>query len=284
MDFQAIYLRNKFWIKDYLNGSPIGKPYKEVKYIQEHSAEEGKKNRESALHSLMDYARAHSVFYKNVKGYNLKDFPIMNKASLIEHYDEIRVKEDEIPGQVGPVHIQTTSGSTGTPFKIPQDTRKRMRRIAELKYFGAIAGFKTHEKLIHLRTWNKWQQKTSKQIKSENIIPFDIASMGDDDLKRLCELTISSKAVCLRGYASSLGKLAQYADGKGYEFPHLKLAIAGAESLQDDVRQLFKRVMKADIQSQYANEECGILAQERVPTRILIILCIGIMLVISLKC
>lgn len=43
MDFQAIYLRNKFWIKDYLNGSPIGKPYKEVKYIQEHSAEEGKK-------------------------------------------------------------------------------------------------------------------------------------------------------------------------------------------------------------------------------------------------
>ena len=35
MDFQAIYLRNKFWIKDYLKGSPIGKPYKEVKYIQE---------------------------------------------------------------------------------------------------------------------------------------------------------------------------------------------------------------------------------------------------------
>ena len=105
MDLQAIYLRNKFWIKDYLKGSPIGKPYKEVKYIQEHSAEEGKGIRESALHSLMDYARAHSAFYKNVKGYDLKDFPIMNKASLIEHYDEIRVKEEEIPGQVGPVHI-----------------------------------------------------------------------------------------------------------------------------------------------------------------------------------
>ena len=76
MDFQAIYLRNKFWIKDYLKGSPIGKPYKEVKYIQEHSAEEGKEIREPALHPSMDYARAHSAFYKNVKGYNLKDFPI----------------------------------------------------------------------------------------------------------------------------------------------------------------------------------------------------------------
>lgn len=267
MDFHAVYLRNKFWITDFLKGSPISKPYREVKYLQEHSAKDGKRIRETALHQLMDYARKHSAFYENVRGYNLNDFPIMNKSSLIEHYEEIRVNENEIPGQVGKVHIQTTSGSTGTPFKIPQDTRKRMRRIAELKYFGSIAGFKTHDKLIHLRTWNKWQQKTSKQIKSENIIPFDIASMGDEDLKRLCELIISSKAVCLRGYASSLGRLAQYADGKGYEFPYLKLAIAGAEALQDDVRTLFKRVMKAEIQSQYANEECGVLAQERVPTK-----------------
>lgn len=267
MDLNAVYLRNKFWITDFLKGSPIGKPYKEVKYLQEHSAEEGLPIRKAALHKLLDYARAHTAYYKDIKGYDLTDFPIMNKASLIEHYDEIRVREEEIPGQVGAVHIQTTSGSTGTPFKIPQDTRKRMRRIAELKYFGAIAGFKTHDKLIHLRTWNKWQQKTSKQIKSENIIPFDIVSMGDDDLQRLCELIVTSKAVCLRGYASSLGKVAQFADGKGYEFPHLKLAIAGAESLQDDTRALFKRVMKADMQSQYANEECGVLAQERVPTK-----------------
>lgn len=267
MDFNAIYLRNKFWITDFFKGSPIGRPYREVKYLQEHSFEEGRPIREKALHDLMDFARAKSSYYRNVKGYDLKNFPIMNKSSLIEHYEEIRVNENDIPNQMGPVHIQTTSGSTGTPFKIPQDTCKRMRRIAELKYFGAIAGFKTHGKLIHLRTWNRWQQKTSQQIKSENIIPFDISSMGDDDLKRLCELAISSKAVCLRGYASSLGRLAQYAEGKGYSFPHLKLAIAGAESLQDDVRALFKKVMKADIQSQYANEECGILAQERVPTR-----------------
>lgn len=267
MDLHALYLRKKFWITDFLKGSPIGKPYREIKFLQEHSYEEGKKIREEALHHLMDFARAKSPYYKNVKGYELKNFPIMNKSSLIEHYEEIRINENDIPNQIGSVHIQTTSGSTGTPFKIPQDTCKRLRRIAELKYFGGIAGFKTHDKLIHLRTWNKWQQKTAKQIKSENIIPFDIASMGDEDLKRLCELIISSKAVCLRGYASSLGRLAQYANGKGYIFPHLKLAIAGAESLQDDVRALFKKVMKADIQSQYANEECGILAQERVPTK-----------------
>lgn len=267
MDINTYYLRAKFWIEDYLKGSPIGKPYNEVKYIQEHSYEEGLPIREKALHNLMDFAREHSAYYKNIKGYDLKSYPIMNKATLLEHYDEIKVAPAEIPGQQGEVHIQTTSGSTGTPFKIPQDTLKRQRRIAELKYFGKIVGFRTHDKLIHLRTWNRWQQKTAKQIKSENIIPFDIAIMDDASLKRLCELAISENAVCLRGYASSLGKVAEYADGKGYQFPHLKIAIAGAEALQDDTRALYKRVMKSEIISQYANEECGIMAQERTPTK-----------------
>lgn len=267
MDINALYLRIRFWIKDFLKGSPIGKPYNEIKYIQENSYEIGLPFRKEALKQLLNHAKKNTEFYKHIHGDDLKSFPIMNKTTLLEHYDEIRVEKSKIPGQIGDIHIQTTSGSTGTPFKIPQDTKKRNRRIAELKYFGKIAGFNSHEKLIHLRTWNKWQQKTLKQIKEENIIPFDIARMADEDLKQLCKLVISSKAVCLRGYASSLGKLAEYAKGKGFRFPYLKIAIAGAESLQDDVRALFKKVMGADIQSQYANEECGILAQERVPTQ-----------------
>lgn len=266
MDLNALYLRTRFWFLDFLKGSPIRKPYNEIKFIQEHSYEEGLPIRQKALHQLLEHAKQNSSFYKDAQGNELGTFPVMNKASLLEHYDEIRVEKSKIPGQVGEIHIQTTSGSTGTPFKIPQDTQKRLRRIAELKYFGTIAGFKSHEKLIHLRTWNRWQQKTKQQIKTENIIPFDITRMADEDLKKLCELIISSKAICLRGYASALEKLAEFAKGKNYKFPHLKLAIAGAEALQDNVRELFKEVMNADIQSQYANEECGIMAQERVPT------------------
>ena len=265
-DLRAVYLRCRFWLNDFLHGSPIGKPYREIKYIQEHSYEKGLAIREKNLHRLLDHARRHSSFYKNIAGCCLEYFPVMNKLSLKEHYDEIKVPDKDIPGQQGKVHIQTTSGSTGTPFAVPQDTRKRNRRIAELKYFGKIVGFKTHDKLIHLRTWNQWQQKTAKQIKKENIVPFDISSMGEVDLKRLCELILKEKAVCLRGYASSLGLLARYADGKGFRFPHLKVAIAGSETLHDDTRSLYKRVIGGEIISQYANEECGILAQERVPT------------------
>lgn len=252
---------------DYINGSPIGSPYKEIKFIQEHTFEEGLPIREKALHDLLDHARANSIFYRNINGYDLRVFPVMNKMTLIAHYDEIMVDDKLIPGQIGKVHIQRTSGSTGTPLSIPQDTLKRRRRIAELKYFGKIVGYNTHEKLIHLRAWNRWQHKTSKQIKEENIIPFDISSMMNADLERLCRIMQKEKAVSLRGYASSLGLLAEYANGKNYSFPSLKVAIAGSESLHDDTRTLYKQVFHSEIISQYANEECGILAQERIPTK-----------------
>ncbi|MDO4190915.1 MAG: hypothetical protein Q4D14_04425 [Bacteroidales bacterium] len=266
MDLNAIYLRCRFWTIDFLKGSPIGKPYKEVKYIQEHSFQKGQHIREKALHHMLEFAAANSPFYHSL-GTNLSDYPVMNKAKIMDNYEKIRVEEHLIPGQKGKVHIQPTSGSTGTTLKIAQDTNKRLRRIAELKYFGKIVGFKTHDKLIHLRTWSTWIKKTAQQIKTENIIPFDISTLDDARLKELCELAISSKAICLRGYASSLGQIAQYALKNGYQFPHLKIAISGSESLLDGTRKLFKRVMKCEIISQYADEECGILAQERIPTK-----------------
>ena len=159
-----------------------------------------------------------------------------------------------------------SGGSTGVPFAIPQDSGKRNRRIAEIKFFGALVGFKSHEKLIQLRTWNQWQKKSSGQIKKENIVPFDIKRMGEDDLKELCELIISEKAVSLRGYASSFDRLSRVARKYDYRFPSLKIIVSTSEALEDDVRAAVKKSLGCDIVSQYANEECGILAQERVPT------------------
>lgn len=48
----------------------------------------------------------------------------MNKTKYIDNYNDIIIPEHLIPGQVGKVHIQSTSGSTGTPFRVPQDTKK----------------------------------------------------------------------------------------------------------------------------------------------------------------
>ena len=225
MDLHAKELREQFWKTDALNGSPIGTPYKEIEFLSESSKNDGERVRRDKLHHILEYAINNCPFYSSGGKYNsddLNSFPVMNKLKYIENYDGIKVDESVIPGQIGPVHIQSTSGSTGTPFKVPQDTRKRQRRIAELKYFGKIVGFDSHEMLIHLRTWNRWQTKTAAQIKSENIIPFDISDMGDDKLAELCKIINDNKALCLRGYASSFGLLANYVKEHPMSFQSLK--------------------------------------------------------------
>lgn len=268
MDFNALYLRCRFWILDFLHGSPIRKQYNDVKYFAEHSEEETRRLKEKKLQELLQYAQKNSPFYSKFSKFKLSDYPVMNKVSLIENMDKIRVKDDVIPGQKGDVHIQRTSGSTGVPLAVAQDTIKRFRRIAELKYYGKIVGFTTHEKLVHLRTWNRWQSKTNRQIRTENIIPFDISKFDRSDMEELCNILINERVVCLRGYATTIANLVKYIKDseKEWHFPCLKVVIAGGEALYDEVRQMVKDYMHCEIISQYADEECGILAQEKVPT------------------
>ena len=265
MNIQSTFLRISFWLNDYIKGSPIRKLYNEIKYLSENSFEKCIHIREQKLKKILHHAITNTEYYKGYS-YNLNEFPIMNKYKYLENYNSIKVNIKHIPGQIGELHIQSTSGSTGTPFSIPQDTLKRQRRIAELKYFGKIVGFKTHDKLIHLRTWNKWQSKTQKQIRKENIIPFDISELGENKIKELCNLINKEKAICLRGYASSFNYLSHYAQKHSLNFPSLKIIIAGSEALHEDTRHNVKETFNCEIISQYANEECGILAQERIPT------------------
>lgn len=266
MNHRALYLRCRFWIKDLLKGSPIGIPYNDVKKLSECSFADGSKNREEKLIQLLRHAQAHTNFYKSFVSYDLNDYPVLNKSFLIGHHKDFEVPYNTIPGQIGNVYIQKTSGSTGIPFEIPQDTLKRRRRIAELKYFGKQVGFNTHELLVHLRIWNKWQSKSLKQIRKENIIPFDISNMREQKMEELCELINKEKVYAIRGYASIIDNFANYVIKHPVIFPSLKIIISVSETLQDETREKVKKYLKCEIVSQYANEECGILAQEMPPT------------------
>lgn len=266
MDIKAEYLRKKFWEEDKRNGSPIGVPYKEVEYILTHSMEEGWPMRKQKLRNLLDYARENTEFYKKIEGYDITAYPVMSKSMLIAHHSEIAVRAEIIPGQKGEVFIQRTSGSTGNPLAMPQDTRKRQRRIAEIKFMVGMLGYQSHEKMIHLRTWDNLTRRPEDMEEKDNIYPFDIKCLSEDRLKLLCDLINEKEAVYLRGYASTLGKLADTAIKYGYSFPTLRLVVATSESLEDDVRQQAQTAFGCNIVSQYANEECGVLAQEGIPT------------------
>ena len=129
MNVHSYFLRCRFWVLDFLKGSPIGIPYREIKEFNNASYEKGQIQRDAKLKRLLEFAQTHTSFYHNFHSYKLADYPVINKRVLIEHHKELEVPKDKIPGQIGDVYIQKTSGSTGMPLEIPQDTLKRRRRI-----------------------------------------------------------------------------------------------------------------------------------------------------------
>ena len=158
MSIGGFIRRSIFWANDYLHGKKIFKHYRELSLAKK--KELGKPIQMKNLERLLNYATSYSEYYKCFVGKSLSEFPVVNKQLLIENHDGIAVSKEFIPEQeAGNIHVQKTSGSTGTPFAVPQDSRKRYRRIAELKFFGQDVGFKSHEKLVQCRIWTKWQSK-----------------------------------------------------------------------------------------------------------------------------
>lgn len=264
MSLLSTILRYNFWINDFFKGGDIRSNFLNIRSIQigDKYAQE---RREQMLSDLLQYAVKNTLFYREIPSLDLNLFPVVNKIILQENHDKILVPEAQNPWQrTGKYYIQKTSGLTGTPFAIAQDNRKRNRRLAELKYFGEIVGFKSHDKLIQLRIWTRWQSKRKSQSFRENIVPFDISNLNDENLQSLCDVINKNKAKCLRGYASSFDLLARYVGEHNIKLPSVKIIIAGSEMLFDSTRELVEKNIGCNIISQYANEENGILAQEKV--------------------
>lgn len=259
--------RNIYWLNDIIHGKKVRKHFDELKEFRQKNKHT--LNRQNKLcENILYFAVNNCEFYKNCDYKKLQSFPVVNKKILNDNKSLITVDISSIPEQeTKTVHIQKTSGSTGTPFAIPQDSRKRYRRIAELKYFGEDVGFKSHEKLGQCRIWTKWQSKGKWQSFKENIIPINVAKMDDDTLAYICDVVKKEKIVSMRAYASWYDKLVEYLEsGKGNpkNFKSVKVVISSSEALNEDTRIKMKKLTGVPIVECYANEENGVIAQQKV--------------------
>lgn len=252
---------------DYLHGKKVRRFYEDLVTVLSDKTT-GFPIQQRHLNELLKHATENSSYYKLYSGCKLGHFPVVNKSILNEHYSEVCVPIDKIPGQEGDkVHIQKTSGSTGTPFSIPQDTRKRNRRVAELKYFNEQVGFKSHEMLGQCRIWTKWQSKSKWQSFKENIIPINISKMDDKTVAMLMETVKKHKIVALRAYASWYDALVKYMEeGKGdpKDLSTVKVCISSSEALNEETRAKMRAIAGIPIVEAYADEEAGMLAQQRI--------------------
>jgi phenylacetate-CoA ligase len=253
--------RKLFWIKDRLRGKLVRVHYDELKDGMHHS-EKGLLIQRKRLDQLLAHFTSNSTYYSECKGKDISEFPVINKSIILSGFDSMVVSPETLPFQQGPIFVQRTSGSTGVPLAVPQDSRKRNRRIAELKYFGEIAGYKSHEKLGQLRIWTKWHGKSKWQSYVENIYPVDCSKMDDDTVAGLCDLVNKKKIKVLWGYAGWFEALADYLKKEPVNLDSLKVIFAGSEMLNERTRADLKHLVNCNVVSRYSSEEQGILGQD----------------------
>lgn len=262
--FNSLIRRILYWTNDGIHGFPMYRLMKEIKLIYENPSK-GEKIRRKYLKEILSFAADHATFYSKYKDKPLISFPVINKQILREHYKEFIVEKAFIPGQKGEIHIQKTSGSTGTPFEVYQDTKCRERRIATIKFGNKLISFSSFSNLMHLRAikhyWNfdgnmKWNKKLC-------ILYADNSNLTDEKILDLINSIDRYKIRYVRGYMTTIDIITNYMECHGISFNKEIMFISVGELLLESLR---KRVLKmgCKIISQYGNEENGIFGQSEV--------------------
>lgn len=252
-----------FWSLDLLKGRPIRKAYLDVKRIMELPYEDMKQVQDTYVANLIDHAKSTSEYYRNtLKGIEkFEDIPVIDKNVLRTYYEQI--KSDKYAGEK--LHKMSTSGSTGTPFTIIQDMRKRQRVLAELIYFNETVDNYMGDKFIFFRVWTEANRNSKLQLFMKNMVPVNILHFTDETFENIRQLLKNNKKIKVTlGYVSTYEHLVEYLErcnDKPSDF-NLKTIITGSEIQTAETRKRIKNMFGCTVVSRYANEENGVLAHQ----------------------
>lgn len=248
-------LRKEFWENDIKSGGGILNQYLEIKRVLEENDLEWCK---SKLKDIKSYAIANTEFYSH---YSIDDeFPVVNKSVMIENYKAFKAT-CSVPE---PIHISSTSGSTGMPFSVEQDAVKRKRHIADLKVFGELCDYPSHERMVCFRATIEHFHRTSEQEERENIYYIESGNLSDDCLANMVRAIIEKKPRIILAYASTIVELAKYIErvGKTKSGFSMKSVLTMSEAISEGDRKLAESVFGCTVYRRYSDMEMGILGQD----------------------
>lgn len=259
--------RNGFWVLDLAKGSAVRKHFLDIRYIMDNnSAPQARARQDRYLADILTYASRNVPFYRQFGGKGLKDFPVVDKNTVKECYEDFQSREFRDQR----VHELHTSGSTGTPFVVRQDLNKRHRVYAEMIYFWGKAGFQIGQKYVFFRIWTDINRKTRFTAWARNLVMHDILRLDHDALEAVSLMLKSDKKIkMLLSYASTFDNLASYLYEQGAK-PNMfsvNTIISSSEVLQESTREKLKSVFGCNVVSLYSNQENGMLAQECVENK-----------------
>lgn len=248
-------LRETFWAEDLAHGGLIASQYTKIKEViaKNDKSWVAKKFREIKRHAILQ-----TEFYKNYKEDDC--FPVVNKLSILENYEKHKARS----GFDLPLHISSTSGSTGTPFSVIQDHRKRMRNIADLQVFGELCDFPIRERMVFFRVLSEKLNRTKEQEEKENIFYVDSSDLSESHLEEMTQILLEKKPRIVFSYSSTLVELAKHIEKSGISADvfSMKSILGGGEGIAPNDRVLLEKVFGCKVYRRYSDMELGILGQD----------------------
>ena len=250
-----------FWDFDFLTGSKRRKHYNEIKkvYYQEEGYETICKRN---LDNILSYACEKTSFYKNFDKKDIKSFPIIDKKTVNDNYEDFFSKD--FSNRRDSLRLMTTSGSTGVTFKIFQDPEKVLRNKMDILFFYEIGNYNLGDRIYSMRIWTCINKKRKMALLKENFRMVDISNLYQkqwEPLKR--DLLGCSSSKVIMGYASSLTEFMYSLSEEERKINwNIKSIFSGAEELPLKVKRELKETFNCPVMSRYSNQEMGMYAQQ----------------------
>lgn len=260
MDFLPVLRRWEFFARDALRGGPVASHVREVESIvSDPESTDSHARRDLHLQTLLSHAVRTVPFYQRPGLTALADFPVMSKRAYQEQPEQMQSGSFDINA----LPYVETSGSSGTPLRVPRDPVKRQRHIADLISFIRFAGYDIGDPVVFLansgtpRRWREAVEKVNARVYDEALVHRFHATVND------------YASVCIMGAPSVLEFVGRHLSDAGTSLPpgKVKSVLTVSEALTPWLQAHSHEVYGPPAVSRYSSWETGILAQQTPASR-----------------
>ncbi|MGI6047336.1 MAG: phenylacetate--CoA ligase family protein [Petrimonas sp.] len=230
------------------------------------SIEELKAIQQERYRAFMEYAYAHSPFYKKqlsgIAGYsdlsNITQLPFLSKEVLRANTDDICTitnKKESIESKTG--------GTTGKSLKIYFTRKNIQERFAMLDNFRGWYGYELGKRTAWFSGKNLLTDRDIRKNRfwktdwKHNVRYYSTFHIKEDYLRYYVENIIRYQPEYLVGFPSTIMEIVRYGSKHGYTFPKgvCKAIFPTAESITQEMRDSIESFFGCKMYDQYASSE-----------------------------
>lgn len=248
--------------------------YHRIPEMNTWSSEKVREWQEEQLHRIVDQAYNHTIYWKRIfderglKPSNIRTFsdlqklPILTKAEIREHYDEI------VSDNIGSIRYRKgqTGGTTGEPTHYLDDENIWGYVTANKIVAWRTTGYRFGDSFMALGSASLFKKKAplARRILDwiRNERAYNSMNLDDTLCQEYIEILEKQNIHYVYGYASAIYLLAKYALDHKIDMHHMRGAFTTSENLTDVYRETIENAFGCRVMDCYGARDAAVTAYE----------------------